>query len=80
MSIKCERAAAPLHDNVFLFKLNIGGLKSMSKKYVYQFSEGNASMRNLLGGKGANLAEMTKIGLPVPQGFTISTEACTQYY
>ena len=78
MSIKCERAAAPLRDNVFLFKLNIGGLKSMSKKYVYQFSEGNASMRNLLGGKGANLAEMTKIGLPVPQGFTISTEACTQ--
>ena len=50
MSIKCERAAAPLRDNVFLFKLNIGGLKSMSKKYVYQFSEGNASMRNLLGG------------------------------
>ena len=49
-------------------------------KYVYQFSEGDASMRNLLGGKGANLAEMTKIGLPVPQGFTISTEACTQYY
>ncbi len=52
----------------------------MSKKYCYLFSEGNASMRNLLGGKGANLAEMTKIGLPVPQGFTISTEACTQYY
>ena len=52
----------------------------MSKKYVYMFSEGNASMRNLLGGKGANLAEMTKLGLPVPQGFTISTEACTQYY
>ena len=50
------------------------------QKYVYLFSEGNASMRNLLGGKGANLAEMTKIGLPVPQGFTISTEACTQYY
>jgi len=50
------------------------------KKYVYLFSEGNASMRELLGGKGANLAEMTKIGLPVPQGFTISTEACTQYY
>ncbi len=50
------------------------------KKYVYQFSEGNANMRELLGGKGANLAEMTKIGLPVPQGFTISTEACTQYY
>ncbi|MBQ9104352.1 MAG: pyruvate, phosphate dikinase [Clostridia bacterium] len=50
------------------------------KKYVYLFSEGDASMRNTLGGKGANLAEMTKIGLPVPQGFTISTEACTQYY
>ncbi|MBR4054601.1 MAG: pyruvate, phosphate dikinase, partial [Clostridia bacterium] len=52
----------------------------MSKKYVYLFREGDASMRELLGGKGANLAEMTKIGLPVPQGFTISTEACTQYY
>ncbi len=52
----------------------------MSKKYVYMFSEGNASMRELLGGKGANLAEMTNIGLPVPQGFTITTEACTQYY
>ncbi len=52
----------------------------MSKKYVYLFSEGNASMRELLGGKGANLAEMTGLGLPVPQGFTISTEACTQYY
>ena len=52
----------------------------MSKKYVYLFSEGNAKMRELLGGKGANLAEMTNIGLPVPQGFTISTEACTQYY
>ena len=52
----------------------------MAKKYVYLFSEGNASMRELLGGKGANLAEMTNIGLPVPQGFTISTEACTQYY
>ena len=49
-------------------------------KYVYLFSEGNGKMRELLGGKGANLAEMTKIGLPVPQGFTISTEACTQYY
>ena len=49
-------------------------------KYVYLFTEGNGSMRELLGGKGANLAEMTKIGLPVPQGFTISTEACTQYY
>jgi len=52
----------------------------MAKKYCYLFSEGNAGMRELLGGKGANLAEMTKIGLPVPQGFTISTEACTQYY
>ena len=49
-------------------------------KYVYLFKEGNASMRNLLGGKGANLAEMTKIGLPVPQGFTVTTEACTRYY
>ena len=52
----------------------------MSKKYLYLFSEGDATMRELLGGKGANLAEMTKVGLPVPQGFTISTEACTQYY
>ncbi len=52
----------------------------MSHKYVYQFSEGNGSMRELLGGKGANLAEMTRLGLPVPQGFTISTEACTKYY
>lgn len=50
------------------------------KKYVYLFTEGNANMRELLGGKGANLAEMTNIGLPVPQGFTITTEACTQYY
>ena len=52
----------------------------MAKKYCYLFSEGNATMREILGGKGANLAEMTNIGLPVPQGFTISTEACTQYY
>ena len=52
----------------------------MAKKYCYLFTEGNASMREILGGKGANLAEMTHIGLPVPQGFTISTEACTQYY
>ena len=52
----------------------------MAHKYVYLFSEGNATMRNLLGGKGANLAEMTNLGLPVPQGFTISTEACTKYY
>ena len=52
----------------------------MSKKYVYLFSEGNANMRELLGGKGANLAEMTNIGMPVPQGFTVTTEACTRYY
>ena len=52
----------------------------MANKYCYLFSEGNATMREILGGKGANLAEMTNIGLPVPQGFTISTEACTQYY
>ena len=52
----------------------------MAHKYVYLFKEGNASMRELLGGKGANLAEMTSLGLPVPQGFTVSTEACTQYY
>ena len=52
----------------------------MSHKYVYLFKEGNASMRNLLGGKGANLAEMTSLGLPVPQGFTVTTEACTKYY
>ncbi len=52
----------------------------MSYKYVYLFSEGNKDMRELLGGKGANLAEMTMAGMPVPQGFTISTEACTQYY
>ena len=54
--------------------------KEMANKYLYLFSEGNANMRELLGGKGANLAEMTNIGLPVPQGFTITTEACTQYY
>ncbi|MBQ5398783.1 MAG: pyruvate, phosphate dikinase, partial [Ruminococcus sp.] len=52
----------------------------MANKWVYLFTEGDANMRELLGGKGANLAEMTKLGLPVPQGFTISTEACTQYY
>ena len=52
----------------------------MDKKFVYLFSEGNGSMRELLGGKGANLAEMTNLGMPVPQGFTITTEACTQYY
>ena len=52
----------------------------MANKFVYLFSEGNGSMRELLGGKGANLAEMTNLGMPVPQGFTITTEACTQYY
>ena len=52
----------------------------MAKKYVYLFSEGNANMRELLGGKGANLAEMTGLGMPVPQGFTVTTEACMQYY
>jgi len=52
----------------------------MNGKFVYLFSEGNGSMRELLGGKGANLAEMTNLGMPVPQGFTITTEACTQYY
>ena len=49
-------------------------------KWVYLFREGNADMRNLLGGKGANLAEMTNLGLPIPQGFTVTTEACTDYY
>ena len=49
-------------------------------KWVYLFKEGNASMKNLLGGKGANLAEMTNLGLPIPQGFTVTTEACTDYY
>ena len=52
----------------------------MGKKWVYRFTEGNAEMRNLLGGKGANLAEMTVLGLPIPQGFTVTTEACTDYY
>ena len=52
----------------------------MGKKYVYLFKEGNANMRELLGGKGANLAEMTNLGLPIPQGFTITTEACVNYY
>ena len=49
-------------------------------KWVYLFSEGNANMRELLGGKGANLAEMTNLGMPIPQGFTVTTEACTDYY
>ena len=52
----------------------------MARKWVYLFTEGKAEMRELLGGKGANLAEMTNIGLPVPQGFTVTTEPCTQYY
>ena len=52
----------------------------MAQKWVYMFKEGNAEMRNLLGGKGANLAEMTNLGLPIPQGFTVTTEACTDYY
>ena len=65
--------------NIFFFFIKERKDK-MSKKYVYLFSEGNAKMRELLGGKGANLAEMSNIGLPVPQGFTITTEACTQYY
>ena len=52
----------------------------MMTKYVYAFSEGNKDMRNLLGGKGANLAEMMSIGLPVPRGFTVTTEACNKYY
>ena len=66
----------PNNTRKHLFRRN----KTVAKKYTYLFSEGNAKMRELLGGKGANLAEMTNIGLPVPQGFTISTEACTQYY
>jgi pyruvate,orthophosphate dikinase len=61
-------------------KQKFGGRFIVSKKYVYLFSEGNGKMRELLGGKGANLAEMTNLGMPVPQGFTITTEACTQYY
>ena len=52
----------------------------MGKKYVYRFEEGNADMRELLGGKGANLAEMSRMGFPVPPGFTVTTEACTKYY
>ena len=59
-------------------KIDIGGL--IMEKYVYLFNEGNKDMRNLLGGKGANLAEMTNIGLPVPRGFTVTTEACNKYY
>ena len=60
--------------------LKFGRFEKMSEKFVYDFKEGNASMRELLGGKGANLAEMTNMGLPVPQGFTVTTAACTKYY
>ena len=66
--------------NKYLTQIHTKEERFMSKKYVYLFSEGDASMRNLLGGKGANLAEMTSLGLPVPQGFTVTTEACTRYY
>ena len=69
---------AHIQDTKYLQKIR-GGRKDMAK-WVYMFTEGDASMRNTLGGKGANLAEMTKLGLPVPQGFTITTDACTQYY
>ena len=65
--------------SLFFQYLHLGGMFKMAK-WVYMFTEGDASMRNTLGGKGANLAEMTKLGLPVPQGFTITTDACTQYY
>ena len=65
-----------VYHSKYIFRRNC----KMANKWVYTFKEGNMSMRNLLGGKGANLAEMTEIGLPVPQGFTITTEACTQYY
>jgi len=68
------------NENFLSVKFKTGGIQPMAKKYCYLFTEGNATMRELLGGKGANLAEMTNIGLPVPQGFTITTEACTQYY
>ena len=74
-SIKIERKTAERYA-----VKHLKGVFSMSYKYVFLFTEGNGSMRELLGGKGANLAEMTNIGLPVPQGFTISTEACTKYY
>ena len=73
---------------LFAFKIDIMNTEHdvkkgeciMMPKYVYLFREGNKDMRNLLGGKGANLAEMTNIGLPVPRGFTVTTEACTDYY
>ena len=65
--------------SVQVIQLLLGGMFKMAK-WVYLFSEGNANMRNLLGGKGANLAEMTNLGMPIPQGFTVTTEACTNYY
>ena len=70
--VNCARSEIFASDNHLIFVYSI--------LEVYLFSEGNKDMRNLLGGKGANLAEMTGLGLPVPQGFTITTEACTQYY
>ncbi len=69
-----------INHKKYIYKKLKNGNVSMSKKYVYLFSEGKGSMRELLGGKGANLAEMTNLGMPVPQGFTVSTEACTRYY
>ena len=61
-------------------RIREAGILPVSKKFVYLFSEGNGSMRELLGGKGANLAEMTSLGMPVPRGFTITTEACTKFF
>ena len=78
-NIKQETARRAIRFLRCINKNFIGGRKDMAK-WVYMFTEGDASMRNTLGGKGANLAEMTKLGLPVPQGFTITTDACTQYY
>ena len=70
----------PQRAPFFRWSTNKMEVKKVGKQFVYMFSEGNKDMRELLGGKGANLAEMTKAGMPVPQGFTVSTEACTQYY
>ena len=66
-----------MYGTIKIIAMNGGKLMS---KWVYRFSEGDASMRALLGGKGANLAEMTGLGMPIPQGFTVTTEACTNYY
>ena len=76
-NIKCNNLCRKFGYD--FYPAELGG-NAMSKKFVYLFSEGNGKMRELLGGKGANLAEMTNLGMPVPQGFTITTEACTQYY